>query len=197
VLWLGGSPCAGKSTVAALLAERHGLRLYSCDAHFDRHSAAADPATQPTLARLRAAPRAEQFLQLLRALVRDAVSACREEFPMVVADLVGLPPGSPILAEGMTLLPECVAGLRPERAAWLVPSPAFQRAHYARREWATSLLEKLPDPERVFENWMLRDEVSARWVRVQARRFRLPVSVVDHGYSIAAVTSWVEARLGL
>ena len=29
VLWLGGSPCTGKSTVAGLLAARHGLRVYA------------------------------------------------------------------------------------------------------------------------------------------------------------------------
>jgi replication-associated recombination protein RarA len=33
VLWLGGSPCAGKTTIARMLAEKYGLRLY----HFDRH----------------------------------------------------------------------------------------------------------------------------------------------------------------
>jgi len=183
--------------VAALLAERHGLRLYSCDAHFDRHCAAADPATQPTLARLRTAPRAEQFLQPLRTLVRDAVSACREEFPMVVADLAALPPGPPVLVEGMTPLPECVAALRPERAAWLVPAPAFQHAHYARRDWAATLLAGLADSDRAFDNWMRRDEVSARWVRIQARRLRLPVRVVDTHHSIGAVTAWVELQLGL
>lgn len=197
VLWLGGSPCAGKSTVAALLAERHGLRLYSCDAHFDRHSAAADSSAQPTLARLRAASRAEVFLRPLRPMVRDAISACREEFPMVVADLAALPPGPPVLAEGMALLPECVAPLRPVQAVWLVPAPGFQHAHSARREWAGSPLAGLAEPDRAFDNWMRRDEVSARWVRLQARRLRRPVCVVGDGHSIAAVTAWVELQLGL
>ena len=39
--FLGGSPCAEKSTVAALLAREHGLRVYSCDAAFERHAEAA------------------------------------------------------------------------------------------------------------------------------------------------------------
>lgn len=199
VLWLGGSPCAGKSTVAALLVQRHGLRLYSCDAHFDQHSTAADPTAHPTLARLRAASSAEVFLRPLDAMVRDAVTACREVFPMVQADLATLPPGPPVLAEGMALLPECVTALRPrpQRAAWLVPTPTFQRAHYARREWAVSLLAGLAQPDSAFENWMRRDDVSARWVRKQAQRLRCPVCVVDHAQSIAAVTAWVERRLGL
>ena len=199
VFWLGGSPCAGKSTVAALLAERHGLRLYSCDSHFDRHRLSSDIARQPTLARFRAASWAEIFLQPLSAMVRDEIAAGREEFPMVVADLAALPPGKPVLAEGTALLPECVAPLRPRphRAAWLVPSTAFQRAHYARREWAALLVAGLPDPDRAFENWMRRDEVYARWVRAQARRFGYPVYVVDSWHAITAVTAWVEHQFGL
>jgi hypothetical protein len=198
VLWLGGSPCSGKSTVAALLAERYGLRLYSCDSHFGRHSLAADLEGQPTLARLRAASWTEVFLRPLGPMVRDQITACREEFPMVLADLAALPPGPPVLAEGMALLPECLAlRPRPQRAAWLVPAPAFQRAHYARRQWAASLVEGLAEPDRAFENWMRRDEVCARWVRAQTWRLGFPVCVVDDEHVITAVSAWVEHRLGL
>ena len=49
----GGSPCAGKSTVAAVLAAKHGLQVYSCDAALERHAAAATELRSPTLARLR------------------------------------------------------------------------------------------------------------------------------------------------
>ena len=44
VTWIGGSPCSGKSTIAALLADRHGLRRYDCDAAFER-TCAAPPRT--------------------------------------------------------------------------------------------------------------------------------------------------------
>lgn len=29
IIWIGGSPCAGKSTLAATLARRYGLTHYS------------------------------------------------------------------------------------------------------------------------------------------------------------------------
>jgi hypothetical protein len=199
VRWLGGSPCAGKSTVATLLAARHGLRLYACDDHFARHSAAADPVTAPTLARLRTASWEAIFLRPLRPMVRDAVGACREAFPMVLADLAALGPGPPVLAEGMALLPECVAALRPRPAwaAWLVPAPAFQRAHYARRAWAGALVAGLPEPARAFEHWMRRDAASARWVRAEARRRGYPVREVDAGDTVEAVAAWAARQLGL
>lgn len=37
VWWVGGSPCAGKSTLAAILARRHGLALYRCDEALAAH----------------------------------------------------------------------------------------------------------------------------------------------------------------
>ena len=51
VLWIGGPPDAGKTTVAQLLAEKHGLQAY----HFDRrepdHLRRAHPAHRPALHR--------------------------------------------------------------------------------------------------------------------------------------------------
>ena len=200
VRWLGGSPCAGKSTVAALLAARHGLRVYSCDAAFDRHAASADPTAAPTLARLRGMTWDDVFLRPRRTMTRDAVAACAEAFPLVLADLAALPPGRLVIAEGMALLPECVAILGARalaRAAWLVPAPAFQRAHYARRAWARELVEGTRDPATAFENWMRRDEASARLVRAQASRVGGALHVVRPDAVAEAVAAWVEARLGL
>jgi len=198
--YLEGSPCAGKSTVAAALAARHGLRVYSSDAEFGRHAEVADPARAPTLARLRGMTWDAVFLRSRGPMVRDAVLACAEAFVFVAADLAALPPGPPVLAEGMALLPACVASLGPEalaHAAWLVPAPAFQRAHYARRAWAGALAGQTADPAAAFENWMRRDEVSARLVRAQARRAGAAVRVVREGDPVEAVAAWAAERLGL
>src|SRR4051812_44033795 len=42
-LWIGGSPCSGKSTVAAVIAAARGLPLYSCDDAFERHAVVGGP----------------------------------------------------------------------------------------------------------------------------------------------------------
>jgi hypothetical protein len=132
-------------------------------------------------------------------MVRDAVLACREAFAMVLSDLTALPVGPPVLAEGMAILPECVATIQPTagRRGFLVPTRSFQRSHYARREWAVALVARLPTPDRAFENWMRRDEVSARWIRLEATRHGYPVRKVDDGDSIEEVVTWVEQQMNL
>src|SRR5262245_19827891 len=47
VLWIGGAPDAGKTTIARLLAERHRWQWYSCDSHTQRHIARSDPTQLP------------------------------------------------------------------------------------------------------------------------------------------------------
>ncbi len=53
VLWIGGPPDAGKSTVADLLGGKHGLPVYHFDQHEMGHIARADPLRSPQLHALR------------------------------------------------------------------------------------------------------------------------------------------------
>lgn len=48
-LWLGGSPCSGKSTVAGIIAASRNVPLYRCDDAFERHAAAVGAASGPIL----------------------------------------------------------------------------------------------------------------------------------------------------
>ena len=100
----------------------------------------------------------------------------------------------------MAILPACVATLGPRalaRAAWLVPTPAFQRAHYARRGWASEVVALTRDPASAFEGWMRRDETSARLVRAQARRVGGALRVVGSDTPVEVIAAWVERRIGL
>lgn len=49
VLWIGGPPDAGKSTVAATLGARYGLPAYSFDRHEPVHFARTDRERRPAL----------------------------------------------------------------------------------------------------------------------------------------------------
>lgn len=106
--WIGGPAASGKTTVAELIAGRHGLRCYSTDQQSRRHDSLAaglglyTPGTSPTYDRM----------------------------PMIMQDLRD-GPRLPTVVEGAHLNPAEIPD--PHRAVWLMPSEAEQRLRLERR----------------------------------------------------------------
>ena len=48
--WIGGAPCAGKSSVSRELASRHGLAVCSADDQWEEHTRRVGRTRQPLLA---------------------------------------------------------------------------------------------------------------------------------------------------
>lgn len=173
VLWVGGCVCAGKTTVAHLLGARLGVPVYGTDASFDEHARQADRQTQPTLWAYQhddplflaacARPGAERA-RLWRRLYRELFAA-------VAADLAAL---GPVIAEGVHLLPECVAACAsPRRAVWLVPTRAFYERHQFQRPSARERGERSSE-----EGWAYRAEMIGT-TRAVAARLGLDLIEVD------------------
>lgn len=176
VVWVGGAPAAGKSTVARALARRYGLRLYAADArtwvHRDRALVKGVPAARAfeTLS-----PR-ERWQRPTAELV--AMSLHRERGPMVLDDLAALPERPLVVAEGTTL-PAWAAD--PARSVWLLPTPDFQRAQLETRGTR-------PGPARLYS--ALGDVIAA-----EAAEHGLPTLTVDLNADATDTVRRVEALL--
>jgi len=196
--WLGGSPCAGKSTVAGILARRYDLDVYRVDEAFQEHARRLDPLHQPALVRWLAASPNERWLQPVDDILNDAIACYREHLGMVLEDVAARAGTRPLLVEGTALLPAEVAGvaLRSERALWLLAAPGFQRRHYRERAWAWDIVASSDDPERAFENWMERDVRFAAWVTAETDALGLGRLTVDGGRTADEVADAVAARFG-
>ena len=166
ILWLGGSPCAGKSTIADRLAQWADLPVYHVDAAYEAHKTRADPVQYPTFHRLSHLECDDLWMRPVATQFATEIDFCAEEFSLIVEDLLALPTHQPILVEGTSLLPSQVSAqlTSPRQAIWLVPSESFQRTHYARRPWIRASLKDCRQPAQAFENWMARDARFARWV---------------------------------
>lgn len=195
VVWIGGSPCSGKSTVAQLLAPGRRASVYHCDDAFDRHATAVSAAAGPTLKKVTTIGIAERLTQPLRIQVADVSRLAREEFPLILDDLGSM--SGPVVAEGSALLPQLLAthGVQADRAVWMVPTPEFQRYHYGRRQWARKLLAGLPDAPGVFDTWMQRDSHYAADVAAQARDLGYRVWTVDGSCSTSDLAAQIAAKL--
>ena len=113
VLFIGGGPGAGKTSISRALAYRWDLQLYNVDHrtwdHFHRLGGPEPDWTRTP----------EQ-------LVEDFVAASHRRWPLVLEDLAALPDSPAAIVEGPFVLPELVPAGSP--AVFLVPSdPQIRR----------------------------------------------------------------------
>lgn len=193
--WLGGSACAGKTSIARLLAAGHGLALYSCDDHFEEHRQRADPARHPHFHRLMDAPMEELWARPAEVQAAELLRFYEDELGLVLEDLQRLP--GPVLVEGAGLLPERIAAACPDprHALWLISSPEFRRQAYPRRgAFVEGLLGRCADPEEAFSRWMERDDRIAGHLAAEARRCGLSVLEVDGRQGVEEMARQVGER---
>jgi 2-phosphoglycerate kinase len=200
VRWIGGGSGAGKSTVARLLAEEHGLRLYHSDETIRAHVGRSNPVDHPRLHAFLAMDMDERWLSRSpQAMLETFHGFQGEGFELIVEDLLALPADRPIVAEGFRLLPRLVAPLlsRSDQAVWLIPSPAFRRAAFEARSFTWEIPDKTSDPERALANLLARDELFTDRVAAEATGLGLGVIEVDVGLSVDDLTRRVRLALGL
>lgn len=197
VLWLGGPPDCGKTSIATELARAHDLQVYHFDRHEIEHFSRVDPIRHPSL--YRAHPdrmtAEERWLgSLPESMARETIACWTERFSMVVEDLLHLPSAQAIVAEGPGFFPECLAPhlTSATQAIWLVPTPAFKTETAIRRGKPGSRFET-SDPERAQRNLIERDLLMGAHVRRCANQLNLPVYEVDGTKNLTQVLGDIEA----
>ncbi|MBO1331718.1 AAA family ATPase [Streptomyces sp. VRA16 Mangrove soil] len=129
VLWLGGAPGAGKSTVAERLARRHGLRRYHADTRTWAHRDLALAQGVPAALRWESADR---WAAPVEELLASALHS--ERGPMVADDVRALPAAPLTVAEGTVVTPGVAAALPGRAALWLLPTPELLEKRLTERE---------------------------------------------------------------
>jgi len=122
-----------------------------------------------------------------------------EGFGLIVEDLLRLPQGSGVIAEGFRLLPRLVQPLLagPGQAVWLCPTAGFRRAAFASRGSLHGIAGKTSDPERALQNLLERDRMFTDRLREETVALGLRIIEVDVTMTEDDLTGQVERALGL
>lgn len=200
VVWIGGGSGAGKSTIARRLADRHGLRLYSTDDVMGDHADRCASEDCPYLDAFRRMDMDERWVSRSPETMLETFHWFRGEgFELILEDLQRFGSRERVIVEGFRLLPDRVAaqpGTR-YRSVWLVPTPAFRRSAFERRGTLWAIAGRTTDPERALANLLERDRLFTERLRRDGERLGVSMIDVDGSIDEDALTSRVEALVGL
>ncbi|HLY29836.1 MAG TPA: hypothetical protein VKQ36_02290 [Ktedonobacterales bacterium] len=204
VLWIGGSPGAGKSTVSHAIARVYVFLDYHCDAWARNHFARRVAAGEAEVTAFLKMSMDERWIQRsVEELTREAITSWTRDFSLVIEDLLAAPGENFIVAEG-NFFPECVAPYltHPHQAIWLTPTDAFceqarrhKQAELARRKQRHGVNDEGSDPEQRLRSLIARDQQLARYVKAQVEALHLPCIEVDGSLSPEELTERVERHL--
>ncbi|MGE5333383.1 MAG: zeta toxin family protein [Nitrososphaerota archaeon] len=198
VIWIGGSPCAGKTTIADTLAAKYHGNVYHFDRMEMRHIARSDEATNPDLMAFLALDMDQRWLtRSPDEMARNAIASWQARFPLVLEDLRAFPTDAPIFAEGPGLFPGCVAPLlsTPQQAVWLVTSERLCAAVRQQRKQRGGFALETSDPDLALRNIVRRDLLMAAYVQREAEALHLTCHVVDESRSLARTIALAEQHI--
>jgi hypothetical protein len=175
VLWIGGAPVSGKTTVATRLARRHGLRWYGADTRTWEHRDRAIRAGSAAAIRWEAMSPHERWETLSPEEMLE-LSLHRERGTMVVEDLEALPRSPLVVADGTTLPAAAVTDR--SRAIWLLPAPEFHLMLLEQRQLGRG-------PRELYV-------LLAQTIDREARANEIPILVVDGTRTIDETVEVVE-----
>jgi 2-phosphoglycerate kinase len=155
VFWIGGAAYGGKTTITDLLASKHGLQPYHPEDLFHKHKKAASPEDHPSLF----APFHGWewlFNRPIDEYIQGLEANGREQFEMVVLDLVKMNAQSRVVVDGFLLDPWLLKGItEPGKIIFLYAEEEMIRKGFftrADKQDLHEIINTLSNPTRTREH---------------------------------------------
>ena len=182
IYYIGGSPCAGKSSVAEILLKKHDLYYFKTDDFLNRYMQKGARKGYPVCRKVTSMNAEQVWMREPLVQCREEFDIYREIFEFVATDLKLIDWKGGIITEGAVYLPELMkqSGISDSRYISITPAKEFQITHYRERDFVPLVLEGCSDKEKAFRNWMDRDILFAQEIQRQCQKENY-VSVVNDG----------------
>lgn len=192
IYWLGGSTCAGKTTISNILSEKYGFNVYHCDEYLAKHIEKSNVQEHPNLNRVIKTSWNDILGMKVEEYLKWTIGLFKEEFKMILEDLYNFSDGTPTLIEGVGLLPELIKNeiSDVDHAVWLVSDELFYKRHQMKRKEMFERIRECLNPEQALENYINCDLEMGRYIINDAKR--LGLNVIEIGNDCEIIKS-VEA----
>lgn len=200
VFWIGGGAYGGKTTVTDLLADRHGFVPYHSEEHFHEHKKAASAEDHPAL--LAPFHGWEWFFNRpIDEYIEAIEDSGREQFEMVLLDLVKMAADSKVVADVFFLDPwqvghltECNKSIFLYADEETIREGNFERAD---KQDLVAVIDTLADPIKTREHVLdMTCTFSAR-KRAEAEEAGVKVHVWNTETDLHETLAVVERHFGL
>lgn len=196
--YIGGSPCAGKSTVAEILSKKYDLFYFKVDDFLDSYTKQGA---------LKGYSICKKTIELTAEQIwmRQPLLQCEEEFEFykevfeyVITDLKRINCKNGIIKEGAAYVPKLIKqfGIPSSKYISITPTPEFQISHFKKREFVPYVLEGCIDKEKAFNNWMVRDILFAKEVQKQCIEEGYVSVINDGSVKIGELVNIVSTHFG-
>lgn len=200
VFWIGGSACGGKTTVTTLLAQKHGFTPYHPEDLFHEHKKAASTEDHPAL--LAPSHGWEWFFNRpMDEYLKALADTSREQFEMVVLELVKLSADSTIVVDGFLLDPWLVTRLAEyNKSVFLYADEKTIRSSFfgrADKQDLVGIIDTLRDPECTREHCLEVSCAHSARARAEAKAAGVRVLVRNSETDLQETLTAVEEHFGL
>lgn len=192
VLWLGGPPGSGKTTVAEWFATAHGLRYWGADKSAHTHHRRMIEEQFPAIREWEAMTHDQRWLGDPSAMADLSLTLSGRRGEMVIEDLRAEPPTVAIIVEGTPLRPSAIEPViaSTKHALFLVPTPAAEERNLRRRGGHGHMLTS--HPAQAETNRIAREVLVAERIAEEANERAMRMIRPDEQTSLSEVKAAVE-----
>lgn len=199
VYYIGGSPCSGKSTIAAYLEKKYNLYYFKVDDYLEKYTNKGEEKNLQICVKQSKMSSEETWMRDPSLQCKEEIQYYKEIFPFIRQDLIEIQTNKDIITEGAAFLPELMQGNAVLKNNYLsiTPSREFQFNHYRQREWIHYVLNECNNPEKAFDNWMERDCYFANEVNISCNKMGYQSIINDGKFPVEKLIKIVSEHFEL